>query len=125
MGLDPAEPPDMLRGMAAVAHEPDIADTSIRTSRKLALPAIVFVGAAAIYAVGLFADRPITFPDEAVYADLARHLGAHGTFKVAGSSFPALTFGPLYAVLLAPIFRFAPSAHAAYLGARGLNALLF
>jgi hypothetical protein len=65
---------------------------------KLALPAIVLFGGA-IYALGLLAARPITFPDEAVYAELARHLGANGMFQVAGASFPALTFGPLYAVL--------------------------
>jgi hypothetical protein len=113
--------------MAAIAQEPPFARRVRLTDagRKLALPLIVLGGAATFYVLGLPVDRPITFPDEAVYADLARHFGADGGFKVAGAPFPALTFGPLYSVLLIPIFKLAHTPEDAYSAARALNAVLF
>jgi hypothetical protein len=90
----------------------------------LLLSFIVIVGAAAITSLGLFAPVPNT-TDEAVYIELARHLSASGRFEILGVPFPALTYGPAYVVLLAPIFRVASSAREAYMLARGLNAFIF
>jgi hypothetical protein len=113
--------------MATMEGEALLADAEVRLAetpgRTLAL--IVLAGAAAIYILGLRAGLPSTLPDEAIYAELARSLGAHGRFEFAGMPFPVLTFGPLYPIALAPIFRLAPTAHDAYLAARAVNALLF
>jgi hypothetical protein len=89
------------------------------------LAVTVVLGAAAVFTLGLFAGRPITFPDEVIYGDLARSLAAGGGFNVAGNSFSPLTYGPIYPVLIAPLFWIAPSIHDAYFAARALNALMF
>jgi hypothetical protein len=91
----------------------------------LALPLLVVIGAGFISVLGLFATVPNTFADEAIYIELARHLHASGRFEILGVSFPALTYGPAYVLLLAPIARFAATARDAYMIMRGLNALIF
>jgi hypothetical protein len=85
------------------------------------LVAIVLLGGAAVFALGLVAGRPITFPDETIYAELARNLAAGHGFDLAG----AWTYGPIYPLLLAPIFWLAPSIHDGYLAARAFNAVAF
>jgi hypothetical protein len=92
---------------------------------SLALPYIVVGGAIILGALGLFAAVPNTFADEAIYVELARHFGASGNFEILGVSFPALTYGPAYVVLIAPIFRASGTAREAYMMIRGLNALVF
>jgi hypothetical protein len=109
-------------------------DLTLRRRRSLAarisapsfaLPFVVVAGATIIGALGHFATVPNTFADEAIYIELARHFGASGKFEILGVSFPALTYGPAYVVLLAPIFRISATAREAYMMIRGLNALLF
>jgi hypothetical protein len=91
----------------------------------LMLAAVVLLGASVIFALGLVADRPITFPDETVYGDLARNLAAGRGFEVSGLPFSPWTYGPIYPVLLALLFWIAPTTHEAYIAARALNSLMF
>jgi hypothetical protein len=100
--------------------------------RRVAIPQQAFLvavtvvlGAAAVFSLGLFADRPITFPDEVIYGGLARSLAAGQGFDVAGYPLSPLTYGPIYPILIAPLFWLAPSIHDAYFAARALNALMF
>jgi len=92
---------------------------------SLALPILVLGGGVLIGALGLFAAIPNTFADEAIYVELGRHLGASGKFEILGVSFPALTYGPAYVALIAPIMRMSTTAREAYMMVRGLNALVF
>jgi hypothetical protein len=91
----------------------------------VALALLVVAGTGVLCAVGFFASVPNLFADEAIYLELARHLDASGTFHVLGVSFPALTYGPAYVALLAPIIRVSATAREAYMMIRGLNALIF
>ncbi|HEY8768193.1 MAG TPA: hypothetical protein VIP09_13185 [Dehalococcoidia bacterium] len=91
---------------------------------RLALPAVVIAGAAILVVIGLLAPVPST-PDEAIYIELARHLGLSGKFEILGVAFPGWTYGPAYVALIAPIFRIAPTAREAYLIVRALNAFAF
>ena len=60
-----------------------------------------------------------------IYGDSARNLAAGHGLEVAGAPLSVWTYGPLYLLLIAPIYRVAPSLHTAYLAARGLNCLFF
>ena len=113
--------------MTAAAYSASVDAAKSRPKQAaLVLSIIVLAEAVAIFVVGLVATTlPRTFPDEAIYAELARSFGAHGRFEVVGTAFPVFTFGPLYPVLLVPLFKLAPTAHEAYLAARAMNALLF
>jgi hypothetical protein len=75
-------------------------------------------------AITLLASVPTT-PDELVYIELGRALGHSGRFEIFGMPFPPWTYGPAYVALIAPIFRFAGTAQAAYVAVRELNALAF
>src|SRR3954449_9329287 len=86
---------------------------------------LVAAGAVLLVTLGLLVAAPSTFPDEAVYTELARNLGVSGRFDVLGVHLPALTYGPAYVVLLAPIFRLSQNAEHAYVIARAVGALLF
>jgi hypothetical protein len=107
----------------SLPHRPSLA-TRISVP-PLVLSVLVVGGASILFVFGLFAAVPNTFADEAIYVELARNLGDSGRFEVLGISFPALTYGPAYVALLAPIFRFSATARDAYMMVRGLNALLF
>jgi hypothetical protein len=114
------------QGMASVeAPCPGPRDTPGATTQTLAVPLVVVIGAVLLCAIGLLAASPNTFADEAVYIELARHFDLSGKFEIFGISFPALTYGPAYAVLIAPIVQGATTAREAYMAVRGLNALLF
>jgi hypothetical protein len=67
---------------------------------------------------------PWIVPDELVYADLARSFGTTGHFAIRGEPFSAWSFGPLYPILIAPIFRFADPT-TAYVLVKTANSLLF
>jgi hypothetical protein len=67
---------------------------------------------------------PWIFPDELIYSELGKSFAATGHFAVRGEPFSVLSFGPLYPMLLAPIYRFAESDGQAYALIKALNALL-
>jgi hypothetical protein len=111
--------------MGAIGIESDLGQRVAVPRHAFLLAVTVVLGATAIFSLGLFADRPITFPDEVIYGGLARSLAAGRGFDVAGNPFSPLTYGPIYPVLIAPLFWIAPSIHDAYFAARALNALMF
>jgi hypothetical protein len=67
---------------------------------------------------------PWIFPDELVYTHLARSFAATGHFAVREEPFSAWSFGPLYPILIAPIYRFATPTTAYFL-IKTANAVLF
>jgi hypothetical protein len=67
---------------------------------------------------------PWIFPDELVYSELGKSFAATGHFAVRGEPFSALSFGPLYPVVLSPIYRLAATAPQAYELVKALNALM-
>src|SRR5437763_1163402 len=87
--------------------------------------ALVLCGAAVLTLVGLVVQRPITFPDEIIYGDLARSFAESRHFEIAGTETSVWTYGPIYPLLLAPIFWIAPTVHDAYVAARAFNVLAF
>ena len=111
--------------MGVIGIESDLGQRVAVARHAVLLAVTVVLGATAVFSLGLFADRPITFPDEVIYGGLARSLAAGQGFDVAGNPFSPLTYGPIYPVLIAPLFWIAPSIHDAYFAARALNALMF
>jgi hypothetical protein len=67
---------------------------------------------------------PWIVPDELVYSELARSFATTGDFAIRGEPFSAWSFGPLYPILIAPIFRFADPTTAYFL-VKTINSLLF
>ena len=110
--------------MGAIEMEARVQARVWSVNPKLVAAAILF-GGGLLFTVGLIADRPITFPDEAIYSGAARSLSAGHGFEVAGTPISAWTYGPLYIAILAPIYRLAPDPQTAYLVARAVNALFF
>ena len=108
----------------------------LRPRRTLALPTRVAVVTglwlAAIVAVstliriwaGAATAAPWIIPDELIYSELARSFAETGSFAVRDQAFSAWTFGPLYPILISPIFGLAADPPAAYALAKAFNALL-
>jgi hypothetical protein len=94
-------------------------------STPLLLAAIIGLSAVARFFVAWRTSAPWTFPDEIVYSDLARSFADTGHFVVRDQAWPAWTFGPLYPILLAPVYRVVTSLPQAYLVAKTINCLLF
>src|SRR5919201_3818606 len=88
--------------------QPAGAEAALATARSRELPAawwlgaLVVVSAAVRFAIARAAPAPAIFPDEMIYAELARSFGDSGHFLVRDAPFGAWTYGPLYPVLLAP-----------------------
>jgi len=67
---------------------------------------------------------PWIFPDELIYSELGKSFAATGHFAVRGEPFSILSFGPLYPVVLSPIYRLAAGAPQAYELVKALNAVM-
>jgi hypothetical protein len=67
---------------------------------------------------------PWIFPDEVVYSELAKSFAATGHFAVRGEPFSVISFGPLYPVVLSPIYRLVAGAPQAYELVKALNAVM-
>lgn len=67
---------------------------------------------------------PWIFPDELIYSELGKSFAATGHFAVRGEPFSILSFGPLYPLVLSPIYRLAAGAPQAYELIKALNALM-
>jgi len=76
------------------------------------------------FAVASQSVAPWIFPDELVYSHLARSFAATGHFAVREEPFSAWSFGPLYPILIAPIYRLATPT-TAYSLIKALNGVLF
>lgn len=70
------------------------------------------------------AVAPAIFPDELIYTDLARSLAETGHFAVGGAPFSAWSFGPLYPLLLAPVFTLTHDPATAYAVVKTVNAVV-
>lgn len=76
------------------------------------------------FASGLQTPAPWILPDELIYSELAKSFAASGDFAVRGQPFSVISFGPLYPVVMAPIYRFAHTAPEAYAIVKAVNSLL-
>ena len=88
------------------------------------LTAIVAASAAVRIVFALHTPAPWILPDEVVYTHLARSLADTGHFAVREQPFSAWSFGPLYPLLIAPLYRIASPAEA-YAAVKALNCVLF
>jgi dolichyl-phosphate-mannose-protein mannosyltransferase len=99
-------------------------------ARLLAVPvgvwltALVLASALARFVVALRSPAPWIFPDEWIYAELARNFGDSGHFLVWGTHWPVRTFGPLYPALISPAYRLTGSVEHAYMVVRAVNCVL-
>jgi hypothetical protein len=100
-------------------------------TRALAsLPTAVWVGAIVVLSAAFrfqnarTSPTPWILPDEYIYADLSRNLAESGHFVVNGVSMAGWTYGPLYAVLQAPIWMLTSSTEQAYAAAQLINSFV-
>jgi hypothetical protein len=90
----------------------------------LRLALLVGVSALARFVVALATPVPWIFPDEWIYAELARSFADSRSFSVWDVQWPVRGTGPLYPVLLSPIYALSGSLEHAYVTVKALNALL-
>jgi len=115
---------------ADAAVVPAESDRRTVEARVLAVPvgvwlaALVSASALTRFVVALRSPAPWIFPDEWVYAELARSFGASGHFLVWGADWPVQTFGPLYPALISPAYRLTGSVEQAYTVVRAVNCVL-
>jgi hypothetical protein len=88
------------------------------------LGAVIVASAAFRFLNARTSATPWILPDEYIYADLARNFADSGHFVVNGAPMAAWSYGPLYSVLLAPIWALTGSAAQAYAAAQLLNSIL-
>jgi dolichyl-phosphate-mannose-protein mannosyltransferase len=86
--------------------------------------AVVVVSAAARFLYARTSATPWILPDEYIYADLARNFADSGHFAVNGAPMAAWSYGPLYSVLVAPIWALTGSAAQAYATTQLVNSVL-
>jgi hypothetical protein len=86
---------------------------------------LIMVGSTALRVVsGVQTAAPWIFPDELIYSELGKSFAATGHFAVRGEPFSILSFGPLYPIVLSPIYRLAAGAPQAYELVKAFNAVL-
>ena len=94
------------------------------------VPAAVWLGGVVVASAAFrFLDArtsatPWIMPDEYIYADLARNFVDSGHFVVNGAPMAAWSYGPLYSVLLAPVWALTGSASHAYAATQLVNSIL-
>lgn len=95
-----------------------------------ALRVVVWLGVAIVASTALRlllawqTAAPWIVPDEPTYAALARSFAETGHFAVAGHGFSPWSFGPLYPILVAPVYVFSGSLTHAYLIVKSINCVL-
>ena len=75
-------------------------------------------------AVAWRTPAPWIVADEPFYAQLARSFASTGHFAIGGQPFSAWSFGPLYPILIAPIYAASGSLIQAYFIVKAVNCLL-
>jgi 4-amino-4-deoxy-L-arabinose transferase-like glycosyltransferase len=88
----------------------------------LPLTAIVVLAAIVWGALGLLSPTPWIFPDELIYAEIAKNLAEGGLPSVRDTT--TADYGLVYPLLLAPVFALSPDTETAYAAARMLNAVV-
>jgi hypothetical protein len=89
----------------------------------IALPFVVAAAFALRVALDRTATLPRVFGDELVYSGIAKSLAAGDGLELRGSPV-GLGYGPVYPLVLSPIYRFAADGASAFWGVQTLNALL-
>lgn len=103
--------------------------TTVSATRSRAVPTAVWlaiiVGASAAlrFAFATTVPGPGILPDELLYSELAKSLAASGEFLVRGTTYSAWTFGPLYALVVAPAYLIG-SLPDAYLASKAINSIV-
>jgi len=95
-----------------------------RLPAAVILLGIVVMSATLRLVVAAQSAAPWIVPDELVYSHLARSFAATGHFAIRGQPFSAWSFGPLYPVVISPLYRIADPMTAYFL-VKLLNCLLF
>jgi hypothetical protein len=107
------------------AFAPAVRALPRRRTTALWLVGIAVISTALRLSVAWRTSAPWTIPDELVYSELARSFAATGHFAVRGEAWSAWTFGPLYPILIAPVYGLVRSLPDAYLVVKVINCLLF
>jgi hypothetical protein len=112
-----------VRGRAALA--PALSLVVRKRSTVFWLVGIAGLSTAVRLYVALRMSVPWTIPDELVYSELARSFAATGDFAVRGEAWSSWTFGPLYPIVIAPVYGLVRSLPDAYLIVKAMNCVLF
>jgi hypothetical protein len=86
------------------------------------LAAIVVLSSAVRGLLAVWVPGPGIFPDEVIYADLARGIASSGSFLIRDTPYAGWTYGPVYVLLIAPAYWL----HAlpdAYVAAKAIGSL--
>lgn len=111
------------RGRAALA--PALRSLVRKRSTAFWLVGIAGLSIAVRLSVALRTSVPWTIPDELVYSELARSFAATGDFTVRAEAWSSWTFGPLYPIVIAPVYGLVRSLPDAYLIVKVINCVLF
>ena len=100
------------------------ASTRVAVETGLWLTAIVALSSLLRIWAGAATGAPWIIPDELIYSELARSFAETGAFAVRDQAFSAWTFGPLYPIVISPIFALVADPTAAYAIVKAFNAVL-
>ena len=123
----------MLTGRTQADHPPLSIDRSLvrGVERSLAgVPTVFWLGAVVVLSTAFrflnarTSPTPWILPDEYIYAELGRNLADSGHFVVNGVSMAAWSYGPLYPVLLAPVWLLTSSTAQAYAATQLVNSFV-
>jgi hypothetical protein len=124
----------MLTGRTHADHPPvSLEERSLfrGLERTLAsVPTAFWVGAVVVLSAGFrflnarTSPTPWILPDEYIYAELGRNLADSGHFVVNGAPMAAWSYGPLYPILLAPVWLLTSSTAQAYAAAQLVNSVV-
>jgi hypothetical protein len=111
---------------AGAAAAPPVVESTPWTAARAAvwLSGVIAASIAVRIATAHATVAPFIFPDELIYTELARGFTEDGSFTVAGAPFSAWSYGPLYPVLIAPVYALATDAEMAYAAVKIMNAVL-
>ncbi len=99
------------------------ASAAARVPAAVWLSGMVAVSAVLRIVVASTVSAPAIFPDEIIYSELAKSIGSSGRLLVRDVPFAGLTYGPLYALLIAPVYRI-PSLPTAYAAVKVVNSVV-
>lgn len=100
------------------------ASARVSVATGLWLGSIVALSALLRVWAGAATAAPWIMPDELIYSELAWSFADSGAFAVRDQAFSVLTFGPLYPVLISPIFAVIADTPTAYAVVKAFNAVL-
>jgi hypothetical protein len=124
----------MLSGQADATYSPvpyedgsrlrDAEHALARVPVAVWLAAIVVLSGLFRFWVARSSPTPWILPDEYIYAELSRSLADTGHFAVNGASMATWSYGPLYPLLIAPVWLFTESTSQAYAAIQLVNSIV-